>query len=170
MFSSFAALLSFNLKGKFKGLAQVISWSALDEQMHHEMGCQLFRQFCELELDDNLKAKIVKAFGLIIQNEYKFIDSILKGEEVNGLTTESMVNFIHYRANKALANLGIKYEFPYHFSIDTVKEWFEPLVSGNSSNDFFSQAKDGANYAAKLDINLKSININNINNWLKGTR
>ena len=35
LFSSFAILLSFNIDGRFKGLAQIISWSALDEQCVH---------------------------------------------------------------------------------------------------------------------------------------
>lgn len=35
LFSSFAILLSFNIDGRFKGLAQIISWSALDEQCLH---------------------------------------------------------------------------------------------------------------------------------------
>lgn len=32
LFSSFAVLLSFNKDGRYKGLAQIISWSAIDEQ------------------------------------------------------------------------------------------------------------------------------------------
>ena len=47
LFSSFAVLLSLNLTGRFKGIAQIISWSALDEQQHSDTGIQLFRQLIE---------------------------------------------------------------------------------------------------------------------------
>ena len=39
LFSSFAALLTFNLDGRFAGVAQILSWSALDEQQHSDGGC-----------------------------------------------------------------------------------------------------------------------------------
>ena len=34
LFSSFSVLLSFNKDGRYKGLSQIISWSAIDEQIH----------------------------------------------------------------------------------------------------------------------------------------
>ena len=42
LFSSFAVLLSFNKDGRYKGLAQIISWSAIDEQTHSEAGCFIY--------------------------------------------------------------------------------------------------------------------------------
>ena len=47
LFSSFAVLLSFNKDGRYKGLAQIISWSAIDDQTHSEAGCQLFTRLVE---------------------------------------------------------------------------------------------------------------------------
>ena len=56
LFSSFAALLSFNLDGRFKGLSQIISWSALDEQQHSDGGCALFRHLDNEGLSATIKS------------------------------------------------------------------------------------------------------------------
>ena len=77
LFSSFAVLLSLNLTGRFKGIAQIISWSALDEQQHSDTGIALFR---ELVAEDPLTLEetqsIASAFDTVIENEYAFLETI----------------------------------------------------------------------------------------------
>ena len=73
LFSSFAALLSFNLDGRFKGISQIISWSALDEQQHSNGGCALFRQLdAEGKVSDDQKRQIVEGFEAVLDNEDAF--------------------------------------------------------------------------------------------------
>ena len=44
LFSSFAILLSFKLRNLLKGVGQIVEWSIIDESLHSEAGCWIFRQ------------------------------------------------------------------------------------------------------------------------------
>ena len=47
LYSSFAILLAFNKINKFEGVGQIISWSALDEEIHSKTAIQLFHKVVE---------------------------------------------------------------------------------------------------------------------------
>ncbi len=74
MFSSFSVLLSFNKDGRYKGLSQIISWSAIDEQIHSEAGCKLFRHLVEeTGLTNEEEEAVYEGFRLVVANEVTFI-------------------------------------------------------------------------------------------------
>lgn len=168
LFSSFAVLLGFSLSGRFKGLSQVISWSALDEQSHSDMGIDLFLDYvAEDGLTDQDKSEIFMGFDQVIANEFAFIDNIFQERELEFISAKSLQNYILHRANERLRRLGLikkdKYAFN-RYQSNKVKEWFEPLTKGQSSTDFFSMAKDGGNYISKptqqlMNVNLKELNL-----------
>lgn len=164
LFSSFAVLLSLNLTGKFKGIAQIISWSALDEQQHSDTGIALFR---ELVKEDPLTADNVAAiwsgFKTVIENEYAFIDKIFEGRHLEKITKEDLKEYILLRANDRLHQLGISNRFEYNAAAaDRVKSWFHPLVEGSTSTDFFAQSKDGANYISKPTQDFSGVNLSTL--------
>jgi len=170
LFSSFAVLLSFNLLGKFKGLCQIISWSALDETEHSNTGISLFNLLVDEDpLTPQEIENIVHGFKLVIQNEFSFIDRIFDGREFANprLNKEDLKQYILYRANNRLAAMRIPgFRFPYSFeSANNIRVWFHPLIRGTTSTDFFSQAKDGSSYIAKptqdfMSVNLKTLDYN----------
>jgi ribonucleoside-diphosphate reductase beta chain len=43
LFSSFAILMSFQLRNLMKGTGQIVAWSVRDESLHSKAGCWLFR-------------------------------------------------------------------------------------------------------------------------------
>ena len=43
LFSSFAVLMSFQLRNLMKGTGQIVEWSVRDESLHSKAGCWLFR-------------------------------------------------------------------------------------------------------------------------------
>jgi ribonucleoside-diphosphate reductase beta chain len=161
LFSSFAILLSLNLSGKFKGLAQIISWSALDENMHSTVGSMLFRELCkEQPLTREEEASILEGFHQVLRNEFCFIDQIFNNRKLpGGLNSEDFKEFSLQRANDRLATLGLHdFRFPYDpVAASRISSWFYPLVQGNTSTDFFSQAKDGASYIAKPSQDFRSV-------------
>ena len=166
LFSSFAVLLSLNLTGRFKGIAQIISWSALDEQSHSDTGIRLFK---ELIAEDPLTLEetrgIVEGFDAVVQNEFAFLDKIFEGRTLSTVSKADVREYILYRANDRLARLGIqktiKYDEP---SANRIKEWFHPIMKGATSTDFFAQKGDGANYISKptqdfMGVNLRTLDL-----------
>lgn len=166
LFSSFAVLLSLNLTGRFKGIAQIISWSALDEQQHSDTGIQLFRQLVsESSLTLEETRTIVEGFDAVIENEFSFLEKIFEGRTLSTISKDDVREYILYRANDRLARLGVQKVFKYdEASANRIKEWFHPLMAGATSTDFFAQKADGANYISKptqdfMGVNLKTLDL-----------
>jgi ribonucleoside-diphosphate reductase beta chain len=163
LFSSFAVLLALNTTGRFKALAQIISWSALDEGLHSTAGSMLFRELClEEPLTDEEKTNITLGFKEVLKNEFAFQDQIFDNRRVSDkFSKEDFKQFSLARANDRLANLGINgFRFTYDKeAAERISSWFYPMIKGETSTDFFSQAKDGSLYVAKPNRDYKSINI-----------
>lgn len=151
LFSSFAALLSFNLDGRFKGVAQIISWSALDEQQHSDGGCSLFRYLDEEgRVSDEQKRQIVKGFEAVLENEDTFLERIFNGYKLKCIDREDLWHYLRYRANDRLKVLGIDHSFSYNRTkADSIRKWFEPVLRGQVSNDFFALQKEGSMYVSR---------------------
>ena len=167
LFSSFAVLLSLNLTGRFKGIAQIISWSALDEQQHSETGIALFNQLVKEEgLGEIEEYNIVRGFDEVVKNELVFLDNIFKGRKLSTIDKYDVENYLYYRANDRLMRLNIGKRYTYDEAAATrIKEWFHPIMEGATSTDFFAQAKDGSNYVSKptqdfMGVNLKTLDLN----------
>jgi ribonucleoside-diphosphate reductase beta chain len=160
LFSSFAALLSFNLDGRFKGVAQIISWSALDEQQHSDGGCSLFRELdAEGRVSDVQKAEIIKGFSAVLDNEDAFLEKIFNGYSLRCINREDLWHYLRHRANDRLRALGIDYSFDYdRAKADSIRKWFEPILKGQVSNDFFALQKEGSMYVAKPSQAFERVN------------
>ena len=166
LFSSFAVLLSLNLTGRFKGIAQIISWSALDEQQHSDTGIALFRELIKEDpLTPDEEAGIFAGFDAVIENEFSFLNNIFDNRELSTIGKHDVREYILYRANDRLEKLGLlpKYLFK-HERANRIKDWFHPIMAGATSTDFFAQSKDGSNYIAKpsqdfMGVNLKTLDL-----------
>jgi ribonucleoside-diphosphate reductase beta chain len=166
LFSSFAVLLSLNLTGRFKGIAQIISWSALDEQQHSDTGIKLFRR---LVAEDPLTIKetknIIEGFDTVLDNEFAFLNKIFEDRILSTIKKDDVHQYILYRANNRLKSLGIQKTFKYdETSANNIKSWFHPLMAGATSTDFFAQSKDGSNYISKplqdfMGVNLQTLDL-----------
>jgi ribonucleoside-diphosphate reductase beta chain len=142
LFSSFAVLMSFQLRNLMKGTSQIVEWSVRDESLHSRAGCWLFRTLLneQPELNtDELRNKIIEACHLSVQLEFDFIDKAFEMGEVEGLNVDQLKNFIKARANEKMIELG--YNIIYNdINPNLLKqmEWFGHLTSGKSHTDFFS--------------------------------
>ena len=142
LFSSFAILMSFQLRNLMKGTGQIIEWSVRDESLHSKAGCWLFRTLLDemQELNtEELRNKVTEACHLSVQLEFDFIDKAFEMGEVEGLNTPQLQNFIKARANEKMIELG--YNAVYN-DIDPnllkQMEWFGHLTSGKTHQDFFA--------------------------------
>jgi ribonucleoside-diphosphate reductase beta chain len=162
LFSSFAVLLSLNLTGRFKGIAQIISWSALDEQQHSDTGIALFRQLIEedpLTVDE--ATMISQGFKAVLRNEEAFLDQIFANRTLGTINLYDTKQYLRWRANERMKKLGISVPM---FHVDEaaankIKSWFHPLMAGATSTDFFAQSKDGGNYISKPTQDFSGVNL-----------
>lgn len=142
LFSSFAVLMSFQLRNLMKGTGQIVEWSVRDESLHSKAGCWLYRTLLKEcpELDTpEMRNKIVEACELSVQLEFDFIEKAFEMGNIEGLNKEQLKAFIKARANEKLIELG--YQAIYNdIDPNLVKqmEWFGHLTSGKTHQDFFA--------------------------------
>jgi len=142
LFSSFAVLMSFQLRNLMKGTGQIVEWSVRDESLHSKAGCWLFRTLVSenTDLDDHkLMGEIYKACEVSVNLEFDFIDKAFEMGDIEGLSKEQLKNFIKARANEKLNELGYS---PLYNDVDPnlmrEMEWFNHLTSGKTHQDFFA--------------------------------
>lgn len=142
LFSSFAILMSFQLRNLMKGTGQIVEWSVRDESLHSKAGCWLFRKLLEEcpELNTSeLRDKVVEACHLSVQLEYDFIEKAFEMGDIDGLNKEQLKAFIKARANEKMAELGYNAIFnDIDPSLLRQMEWFGHLTSGKTHQDFFA--------------------------------
>jgi ribonucleoside-diphosphate reductase beta chain len=170
LYSSFAILLAFSKDGRFKGLAQIISWSINDESCHSEGGCELFRELVkETGITDQEVAEIYQGFDAVIENEYAFLDNIFN--KIDNAAIPVALNelkaYIKARANNRLRRLGLSANIemtPEETRLESrISSWFDPMASGQMSTDFFARQKAGDSYISKPAQDFSSVNLSSLN-------
>ena len=142
LFSSFAILMSFQLRNLMKGTGQIVEWSVRDESLHSKAGCWLYKTLLSENptLDTpELRNKIIEACELSVQLEFDFIEKAFEMGDIEGLTKDQLKNFIKARANEKIIELG--YNAIYNdIDPNLLKqiEWFGHLTSGKTHQDFFA--------------------------------
>jgi ribonucleoside-diphosphate reductase beta chain len=142
LFSSFAVLMSFQLRNLMKGTGQIVEWSVRDESLHSKAGCWIFRTLVsenpELDNSEMIK-RIYGACETSVNLEFNFIDKAFEMGDIEGLSKEQLKNFIKARANEKLNELGYS---PLYNDVEPnmlrQMEWFNHLTSGKTHQDFFA--------------------------------
>jgi len=142
LFSSFAILMSFQLRNMLKGTGQIVEWSVRDESLHSTAGCWLFRTLMQESPELNtveMRNNVIEACHLSVKLEFDFIDKAFEMGEIEGLNKDQLKNFIKARANDKMKELGYN---PVYNDIDPAllkqMEWFGHLTSGKTHQDFFA--------------------------------
>lgn len=170
LFSSFAILKYFPTQNKLKGVGTIIDYSIKDEQEHSQAGCWLFRQLLEempnIDCKFNyslLRENVYKGAHTVIELETKFIDEIFANNELDGLNPNDLKEYIKYRTNLKLNELG----YEPNISVDSeaankIRSWFDVSTGSQKQQDFFVQnptdytknalAIDDANLDFNLDF------------------
>lgn len=143
LFSSFAILLNFSRFNKMKGLGQIIAFSIKDESLHSDAGCWLFRTLvseCPEILTDTLRSEIEEAARVTVDLEDAFIDKAFEHGSVEGLSVNDLKNFIRFRANTKMNDLGLPKVWE-NIDAEALERmsWFDVLSSGVNHADFFAQ-------------------------------
>lgn len=171
LYSSFAILLAFSKDGRFKGLAQIISWSSIDEDKHSEGGCELFRELvAETGITQEEVQAIYDGFDAVIQNEYAFLDNIFSKIDNDSIpiALAELKAYIKGRAVNRQKRLGLEPSILMTAEeiklAERISSWFDPMISGQISTDFFARQKAGDSYIAKpsQDFSVVDLSIMNL--------
>ena len=142
LYSSFAVLYSFQMRNLLKGIGQQMKWSVRDESLHSKMGCQLFRHMCEEypELKEDVRNDVIRAAGLMVEMEHKFIDKMFEMGDLDNLKSNDLKHFISKRANEKIVELGyVEGPFLEYDGLSASElDWFYHLTGGLTHTDFFA--------------------------------
>jgi ribonucleoside-diphosphate reductase beta chain len=156
LFSSFSILLWLKTPyGGYMmpGITSVIGYSQLDEQLHSKAGCWLFRALLteDPSLDTpELWLSIYEAAQAVIQLESSFIDSVFTGRSLPGLDPNNLKEYIKYRTNFKLIELGSADRISYDAeAANQIASWFEVSSNAQGNTDFFA-TQVGNEYATNV--------------------
>lgn len=141
LFSSFAILMSFQMRNLMKGMGQIVAWSVRDESLHSKAGCWLFRQLLEERPELNtldLRSKVEEACRISVGLEFAFIDKVFEMGNLENLTKTQLKNFIMARANEKMVELGYKAVYEVDEKLLDEMAWFGQITSGVEHQDFFA--------------------------------
>lgn len=170
LYSSFAILLAFSLDGRFKGIAQIISWSCIDEANHSDGGSELFRELVkETGITKEEIKDIYNGFLTIFNNEVAFLRSIFSkiDNTVIPVKLEEIEAYLKLRSNNRFRRLDLELEIPMtdeeRLLARGISSWFDPLVAGQISHDAFARSKAGDSYVAKPSQDFFSVDLSKLN-------
>lgn len=147
LFSAFAVLLHFSYHNKLKGMGKMIEWSSVDEEMHSNAGIWLFNTLMkenpELNTEE-LKESIYEGARISMTLEENYIDYVFKKGDIKGLTKYDLKEFVKFRANTKLQNLGYEGIFAVDLKAsDRISSWFSEITNSKIEADFFANAEAG---------------------------
>lgn len=124
---------------------------------HSNMGILLYKKLIQ-EAPELKPAEedIEEGFKLIVTNEIAFIEQIFSEGDLETISKAATIDFIKYRANKKLMELGCKPIYKLDNSNRDIRFYFDTLVKGKLMNDFFALSRNGQGYSAKLIQDFKN--------------
>lgn len=145
LFSQFATILSFTrFKGYMKNVANIISWTSIDEQLHAYGGIYIVNNIIsEMELSDEEKTKLenkVHKFILeYMELESNLVDWIYEKGDLSFFSRTDLINFMKGRIDDSLSMMN--FNKLYNLSNEQLSRmnWFEEEVYAGASDDFFAK-------------------------------
>ncbi len=143
LFSQFAIILSFTrFKGALKNISNIIAWTSVDEQIHANAGIYIvntFRSEFPDFFNEQTVAEVKEIVSHSIEVESEILDWIFEEGEIENITKKNLLDFMKFRADESLSQIGIeKLFFISEYDYQPVS-WFEEEVFANSLDDFFAK-------------------------------
>lgn len=137
LFSTFAILLNFQRFNKMKGMCQIVAWSMRDETLHIHSMIKLFKEF----IQENKHEIDIKTLEIDIQNicikivnyELKFIDLVFRLGDLEGLSKNDLIQYIHFIADLRLKDMGFR---PIFNIKDNPLPWLDSVMGIEFTNFF----------------------------------
>lgn len=143
LFSQFAIILSFTrFKGVMKNVSNIIGWTSIDEQIHANAGMYIVNKIREEqpELFDSKTIEEIKniiADSIIVESD--ILNWIFADGELDDFSKTDLLNFMKFRADESLSNIGLDKIFNISDADYKPLAWFEEEIFANSLDDFFAK-------------------------------
>jgi ribonucleoside-diphosphate reductase beta chain len=127
-------------KGVLKDTNQQVKYTRQEEQIHALVGIKLIntiRQEHPELFDQELEDRIIHEAGQAVIAESAIADWILGNFNDVGLSAPILKEFIKYRINESLRQIGFKNAFEIDEALVGETAWFEETLLGNTATDFF---------------------------------
>lgn len=135
LYGSFAVLLNFPRHGKLRGVENGLKYSVFDEALHCRASSWLYKTYCD-EVGYKLSAAYLSDMANeFVEVELQLVDVLFSVGEIEGITKQDVVDFVHHRANRVLTYLGTEGTLPDNRS--SVASWFYPFINAQEDTDFF---------------------------------
>lgn len=141
LFSQFANIIAMSrFKGSMKNIANMINWTVQEESVHSNAGIfilnQIFLEHPEMKKSQEAVEEIIKDY---IAYESELLDWIFEEGEFEWYTKEDVVNFMKFRVDTALEQMG--YNKIYNITAEQYSKmkWFDEEVFSGESDDFFAK-------------------------------
>lgn len=141
LFSQFGTIMYFyRHKGIMKDIRNVVKWTAIDEQLHFNIGVTVVEilrtEFPEM-FTEELEKEVHKACIKAVKYETELLGWVFATGELEKMSKNSLVNYMKLRINDSLKSLGFNVLFD---DIGDVSEldFFYEEVFADSQDDFFA--------------------------------
>lgn len=140
LFSQFANILSFTrFKGYLKNTSNIIAWTSVDEDQHRKAGEYIINILdSEGFISDRMKTQLRESVVGYIEYEGRLLNWIYEKGELEFFSKEDMLNFMKFRVDNSLKNIGIEPIFNITNEQYSKMAWFDEEIYSNSLIDFFA--------------------------------
>lgn len=142
LFSQFATVLYHSrFKGTMKNVSNIISWTSVDEQVHSLTGVFLLNTLVSeghVNLEE-LQKEVNDFLPKYMDMESKLLDWIFEKGELEHMSKSDLLNYMKFRLNDSLSQMGLSPVFPPEESDPTMLTWFEEIVFAKALDDFFAK-------------------------------
>jgi ribonucleoside-diphosphate reductase beta chain len=141
LFSQFYTICWFGrYKNVLKDTNKQVEYTSREEALHANVGIKIINtireEFPEL-FDEELEDRILKESVSAVKYECQIIEWILDGYSNENINSEILQEFIKYRLNNSLIQIGYNKIFDVNEELLSKTNWFDAQVLGNSQSDFF---------------------------------
>jgi ribonucleoside-diphosphate reductase beta chain len=140
LFTKFANVLAFNRfrKGIMKNVADVISWTSIDENVHKEAGIYIINLMIQEGYVVD-KERLHKNILNYVSVENELLTWIYECGELDFFTQENMLNFLKNRIDLSIEKIGCDKIFNITDEDLEPMEWFDEEIYSSASTDFHAR-------------------------------
>ena len=125
-----------------KNVSNIIAWTSIDEQLHANAGMYIINKIKEEHpefFNQKTLDKITDVVKESIEIESRLLEWIFEKGELEFVQKEDLLNFMKYRADESLSQIGFEKVFNVSYDKYEPLAWFENEVFSNSMDDFFAK-------------------------------
>lgn len=141
LFSQFATVMYFyRHKGIMKDIRNIIKWTAIDEQLHFNIGVmivKILRKEHPEIFDEELNNIVRKACLKSVKYESEILDWIFEEGELEKLSKQDLLSYMESRVNDSMKALGFDEVFTEIGDLHNTDFFFEEVFA-DSQDDFFA--------------------------------